>query len=434
MKLVSARPRASETPTLARSFLLPLVLCLLSVPVLPSVASAQAPRQGAAPLSEADVIRLAREHSPASTLADATDELAKAHRRTEGVFRNPSVGWSRETVQTGPVAGQGSQDILTATVPIDLARPLAARSLVASQSAWMHAEASLVRTDAVLEAVLAYHDVVLAQARTEVLAQSVADLEEAERVLDRREAAGSASGYESTRLALASELGRSHLAQAHGDLDAAKARLAGLLDVPVQSLSVTGDLTLISAAQEATLAAGAGERHEALKRARKSQRLADKARNRAAWTWLPTLEFGAGLKRANNFGMANGYGYAIGAALDIPLFDRGQAERARAKAQHELARARTHALTRTIDTDVQAALAEFRAARRELERFETQTKGQVEALLVAVRSGYREGERSVVELLDAQRARTDVAQRRLSLLGAAKRAEARLRAAAGDLQ
>jgi len=137
---------------------------------------------------------------------------------------------------------------------------------------------------------------------------------------------------------------------------------------------------------------------------------------------------------ANNFGTDDGYGYVVGVSLSIPIFDHGQAQRAQAEAQRALAMARSEALTRTIDADVQSALATFRTARAELTRFESRTSGQVEALLAAARSGYREGERTIVELLDAQRAQTDVAERRLSLLGTAKRAEARLRAATGDLQ
>ncbi|NCQ61443.1 MAG: TolC family protein, partial [Myxococcales bacterium] len=135
-----------------------------------------------------------------------------------------------------------------------------------------------------------------------------------------------------------------------------------------------------------------------------------------------------------NFGTDDGYGYVVGVSLSIPIFDHGQAQRAQAEAQRALAMARSEALTRTIDADVQSALATFRTARAELTRFESRTSGQVEALLAAARSGYREGERTIVELLDAQRAQTDVAERRLSLLGTAKRAEARLRAATGDLQ
>jgi cobalt-zinc-cadmium efflux system outer membrane protein len=405
---------------------------LVLFPRLAAAQDAAAAERG--PLSEADVIRLARSRSPAAQVAVATDELAEARTRTAGLLPNPALSWARETVDTGPTGGQGSQDLFTASVPIDIARPLATRSLVASESAWMRAEASLARTDGVLEAVLGYYEVVLAERRVEVLSQAVANLEEAARVLARREAAGSASGYESTRLSIASELSRSHLAEARGTLTAARARLAALLGVRPESLRVSTGLEFMAASDEAALVRGGGESREAVRQTRDSLRLAGEAEDRADWAWLPTVELGGGMKRANNLGAASGYGYVIGVSLNIPLFDHGQAQRQQAEAQRSLATARSEALTRTIGAEVQNALATYRTAREELSRFEAQTSGQIDALLAAAQSGYREGERTIVELLDAQRAQTDVAERRLSLLGSAKRAEARLRAAAGDLR
>lgn len=424
------RPR--KTPTLARRLSSFAVLALIS---LPRLAPAQTVEPAAAaPLDEADVIRLARARSPAAAVASATEELADARSRTAALLANPAVSWERETVETGPLGGQGSQDILAASLPIDIARPLATRSLVASESAWLRAEASLSRTGAILDAVLAYYEVVLAERRAEVSSRASSNLEEAARVLARREAAGSASGYESTRLAIASELSRSHLAEARGASESARARLGALLDVPPESLRVATDLQLLSPNDETRLARAPGATRPALRQARESLRLANEAEGRAGWAWLPALELGGGVKRANDLGADSGHGYVVGVSLSVPLFDHGQAQRAQAEAQRALATARSEALTRTIDADVRSALATFRAARQELSRFEAQTSGQVEALLAAAQSGYREGERTLVELLDAQRAQTDVAERRLSLLGTAKRAEARLRAAAGDLQ
>ncbi|WP_428269592.1 TolC family protein [Haliangium sp.] len=377
-------------------------------------------------LSEAEVIRLARDRAPASVVAGATEALADARARTAGLHPNPSLSWEREAIPTGP--GE-VEDVVAASIPIDLIRPRAARSLAGSEGEWMRAEASLARTGAVLDAVLAYYDAVLAQARVEVLAQAVADLDEAARVLARREAAGSASGYESTRLAIAGELGRSHLAEARGALTRAQARLAGLLGLAPASVRVAPGLALMPAGAEAALAHSGGAARAAIRHAQASQRLAAEAQERARWSWLPAIELGGGVKRAGG-----DYGYVVGVSVNLPIFDRGQALRAEAEARVALSSARADALARTIDADLEVALVSFRAARQELERFDARTAGQVEALLAAAKSGYREGERSIVELLDAQRAQTEVVERRLSLLRTAKRAEARLRAAAGELQ
>ncbi len=425
--------RSPKTPIVGRRFCLYLALGILVLPRMSAALSGEASAATAA-LSEADVIRMARLQSPAGAVANATNKLADARTRTAGLLPNPNVHWDRETVETGPGAGQGSQDIVSATLPIDIVRPRAMRSLVASEGAWLHAEGAMARTDAVLGAVLAYYEVVLTKRRIELLSRTVANLGEAARVLASREAAGSASGYESTRLSIASELSRSHLAQARGALQSARTLLAVLLGVSPESLRVADALALLSVSEDTALALDSGASQEWLMHARESQRLAVEAEGRARWAWLPTLELGGGVKRANNLNSDDGYGYVLGLALSIPIFDRGQALRTQAQAQRVLSTARSEAMRRTVQAEVLSALATFRTAREELERFESETSGQVEALLSAAQSGYREGERSIVDLLDAQSAQTEVAERRLSLLGTAKHAEARLRAAAGDLQ
>lgn len=415
------RRRLLEIPADARTFCFLLIASI----VWPHAAAAQRV------LSESDVIRLARSRSPASAVADATDALADAQARTAGRLPNPSVTWGRETVQSGPI---GAQDIVTATLPVDLARPLARRSLVASRSAWMRAEASTARTQAVLEVLLVYYDLVLAKQRVRVLRQAVEHLEEAARILERREAAGSASGYESTRLAVARELGQSRLAEARGAERSARQELAALLGMQPRSLRVAAALSLRPAGARAFSAERGGSVRESVRQARASKRLAAEAEDRAGLTWLPALEVGAGVKHVYDLGVGPGTGYVIGLSLSIPVFDHGQALRAESEAARVLSVARAEALTRTLDAEARSARAVYRTARRELARFDAGTARQVETLLVAARSGYREGERSILELLDAQHAETQVAERRLGLLGAAKRAEARLRAATGDLK
>ena len=171
---------------------------------------------------------------------------------------------------------------------------------------------------------------------------------------------------------------------------------------------------------------------EAVTHARAAAKAAETARARARWTWLPTLSLGGGPKFARIPEQA--YGYALGVSLSLPVFNNGQRFRAEARAQRALAVTRAEALTRTIAGEIESLYATYETARAELERFDRATARDVEGLLTAAQSGYTEGERTIVELLDAQRARTAVAERRLELLLNAKRAELRVRAAGGMLR
>lgn len=429
MKRFSFRLFARETPIVGRRVwpraLLVAAVCVGALPVRAQPASPSA-------LTEADVIEIARRRAPGSVVADAEVALADARERTAGLLPNPRVGWDREALPGDPGS---SQDVVRATLPIDIAGPRAQRSLVASESAWTRAEASLARTDAVLEAVLAYYEVVALQERVVILEQAVADLDEAARVLGKREAAGTASGYESARLAVALELARSQVAEVHGELAGARARLAGLLELDIDAaggLRVAGALDVAALPSADELLQRSASTRAVLAHARSSAQRAAQAEQRARRTWLPTLELSGGANLESDAG-ARRAGYVLGVSLSVPIFDHGQAVRAQAQAQRALSQARSEALARSLASDLSAAYATYTAARAELERFDAATSEQVEVLLRAAHSGYREGQRTIVELLDAQRARTEVLERRLELLAAAKRAEVRVRATGGLL-
>ncbi len=422
--------RLNKIPTPAR-ILAPLFFCLITLFSGPALAQTSAQNTT---LRESDIIRLAQERAPGALIATATEQLAQSTARTAGLAPNPSLVWARESVNTGPFGNRGSQDLLGLNFPIDVARTNTTRSLVAAESTWLKAEASLSRNEAILKAVLTFYDVALAEERVQVLSDAVANLDEAARVQARKQSAGSVSGYEGARLSIESELSRSRLTEAEAAWGSEKVRLAALLGQSTASLDLEADLTLLSKARREALARASGAERPALKLAQTSAQKVSEAKRRAAFSWFPTVEIGAGLKRANNAGADDGFGYFVGANIGLPLFDYGQGQKATASAQQTLIAARTEALTRQVAADIQSALLLFENAQDELERFDQATSEPVEQLLRAARSGYSEGERTIVELLDAQRARTEVALRKLHLIASAKRAEVLLRSAAGQLR
>ncbi|MFK7999739.1 MAG: TolC family protein [Polyangiales bacterium] len=376
-------------------------------------------------LREADVVRIARARAPAAAVAEASERLAAAQERTAGLSPNPSVGWERETIET---SGQRqAQDMFRVNVPISIGGPRTQRSLQSVQSEWSRSMAALTRTNAVVEALHAYFDAALASQRVDVLAQALTNLEEAARIQTQREAAGVVSGYESTRLTIASELARSRHIEAIGAFESSRAQLATMLGE--HDVTLDPNLRLSDLGSEAALLAQT-EGRQALVHARQAEARADEAERRSRFAWLPTLQLGGGLNRTNTGGL----GYILGLQVSLPIFNRGQNLRAVALARQSLQSARSDALQRNMHAEVRSALTLYQTARDELSRFETATQDMVETLLRAAQSGYREGERTILELLDAQRTQIEVNERRLALLWAAKHAETRLRAAVGDLQ
>ena len=127
-------------------------------------------------------------------------------------------------------------------------------------------------------------------------------------------------------------------------------------------------------------------------------------------------------------------GYVAGVSLSLPVFDRGQDSVTAARAAQQQATAALRLGERDTQLRLTVAREALAAAVAELARFREATSARVELLERAALAGYREGDRSVVELVDAQRARTAVARRVLALELEAKQAELALRAAQGEFE
>jgi cobalt-zinc-cadmium efflux system outer membrane protein len=422
------------------------VVVALLCPWLPGPAAAEpATATAAVTLTEADVIRLARARDGQVALAAAGVAEAEAEAVAAGLYPEPSLAWSREHVP-GAGADAGREDTFEISVPVEVSgRRAAGRALARAEVASAQAMAARARSEAVAAALLAFYEAIADGRRAEIAGQAVARLDEAARVLGRRHEQGSASGYERTRLELEAELARSELRQAEARAHAARAELALILGVDAGQLVLAGSLEPgASGASGATGATGgaAPAQPDAVPdevSSRPSSRLlarsvaeARDARGHAGRAWIPAVSVSGGLRIADA-GEAR-YGYVAGVALDLPLFGRGRDSRARAHAAERLAQARVHAAELTARRELLRARSELALAREELGRFDAATHERLELLVRGAESGYREGERSLIELLDAQRARTAVELRRLELGLAARRAEVGLRAAQGGFE
>lgn len=415
-------PRTPMPPRIYRRGALSVIgLALVASSVSPARALAQ-------PWDEATVVRLAAERAPEIRIAMARAELATAAVGSEGLLPNPEIGWER---QEAFAPNAQAQDVLVARVPLDLSgRPAARRALAEVDAAFAHAEAGAARLDAIAHVLDAFYRAVATERRATLLEEAQTTLDEAARVMERRRAAGAASGYAASRLTLEAELARSRLTQARVDVRAAREALGALLDA-ADLPELAGDLEVASPGAVGEWIARAGGRPdlEALTRAESA---ASRASSAADFAWVPRLSLEAGYNRQD--GPVVGHGYAVGVGIEIPLFDHGQGERARAAAARSAVAELRAATERRASARIRGAHARLSALLAERERFASATAEAGELLLRAAERGYREGELSLLELLDARRAVLEGATRQLALDLAARRADVRLRTASGALR
>ena len=140
-----------------------------------------------------------------------------------------------------------------------------------------------------------------------------------------------------------------------------------------------------------------------------------------------------GLKRSGSSAVRDS-GYAVTTTVAVPLFNRGQAQVARAEAARARVMAERLVLGARIESEVRAA---HTAASRYGALADSYRVGSVEraAELAAIATAaYEEGEYGILELLDAHRVTLGAQLRLLALSAAGRRAAIELdRAIGGEI-
>jgi cobalt-zinc-cadmium efflux system outer membrane protein len=407
----------SQTPMRGRNFWF-LAVALGALTPVPALAE---------PLTDQTVVRLARERDPALAVANEAVAVAAAGEVQAGLFPNPQLEYEREHL---PSNGE-AEDSLALSVPIDLSSERRTRrALARADAADARSLAAFWRSEAVAAALTTYYEAIAAAKRVSLAAENLARLKEALRVLERRRDEGTASGYDEHRVAVEAEFAKTDLEEARALALVLKRELALRLTLEEDAVELQGELALRPKA--ASRGPASPSSRPAIRHVREAMRETSRARDASDGAWLPTVSVKGGVLR-HQAGEAS-YGFLAGVTVSLPIFSRGQGVRAEADARLKLARARVSAREREARLEVTRAQVELELAQRELVRFQSATRGRIERLEKAAQSSYREGRRTVLELLDAQRTRSAVQERLLELALAAKRAEIALRAARGEFE
>ncbi|MEM9492003.1 MAG: TolC family protein, partial [Myxococcota bacterium] len=373
-------------------------------PTRPAQADAAAP---SSPLGEVEVIRLAGSYAPEAAAARAAAETAQAERITAGLYPNPSLGWDREHRPGGDL-----EDALVVTVPIDLTPVRRARvGLARAEAATARAEAARIRGRAVSRAVQLYYELLADEQRVAIAERAAARLGRAAEIVKRRRQAGDAAGYDQTRIEIAAEMAASELRQGRTRAERLRIQLALLLGIVDGRATFAGSLvpdSALAAGLAATPSDAVAELsgRPSLALLRSARDHADAARGDADRWWIPVLSLSGGLRRVS--ADETRLGYAAGLSVELPVTARGQGLRAEAEAHRREVAARVHVYEQSMRRDAIRAGRALASARAERVRFEQAIGDRVERLERAAETGYREGQRSIVELLDAGRAHTAV--------------------------
>jgi cobalt-zinc-cadmium efflux system outer membrane protein len=386
--------------------------------VVALVSAGAAPNVGAQslPLTEAEALARLSPESPRVRAIRSGIDVARADVLAAGRWPNPRVTFDRESVA-------GVSENITM---ISQALPITGRRGFEVQAASALVDASSNRADEAMRRAradlrLAFAQLISAQARERELSSSSDRLRELAQILEKREAAGDAAGFD--RLRAERELLEVETDRAAAATEQARAQsaLAMFFADPVEPATIvaidtsTAPAPLPPVNELVTRAESMRGELLALRKEIDAAQLSGRAAVRRR---VPEPEIVAGTKSSTAAGGDVGSVMTIHAS--VPLFDRSRPERALAEARARQAEARSEVFRTALKSEIAALRAVVIERRETAERYRkaaTSGAGQMERI---AQVSYDAGERGILELLDAYRT-ASAARLRMALLDAAVR-------------
>ena len=418
-------------------------------------------------LSEAEAVaKMRAEHPQAAALRFGVREFA-ADARGRTLPPNPAVTYTREE------AGAAVDDFLLVSQELPLRgrwRLLGEAAGHAVSAREAEAEARLLAVETELRLVFA--DLLLAQERVRSLAAGAGRLDGLIAVLRTREEQGEGSRFDRLRAEREAAEVDADRALAGIARRQAQARLAAFFaeGTDPDGLTAAGRLDDYPPPEPAPAPSPEG-RHDYRALGLEAERWGVEGRA-ARRLRLPSAQVTGGLKRSTGpgstgaglgstsaglgstgaglgsagagLGLAGGglasagtglgstsTGFVLGASVSVPLFDRGQAQAARASASRARVEAEREVLAARIAAEVRAASAAAVGERELADRYRAESVARADELVAIATAAYEEGEFGILELLDAHRVSLRANLRSLDLSASARRAVVELDSAAG---
>lgn len=348
-------------------------------------------------------------------------DVASAEILAEGVRANPSIALDREEVF--PDDGLAT-NYARLVWPLDVSGRRGRRVAAARTAAdAVAADTEASRFALTIEALRAFYEAAHARLYVDTLRAERDTLVRVVEAVRKRTGAGAASGYDLQRFELELAAYDDLLASAETALSEHRARVATLVGTPDEPVDASSSLEVPAAPPPLdellpSALEGRGDYRAAKLRAESADRRADAA----ARGWIPAFGLTAGFM-SSDVGDDTAIGYTIGLSFTLPVFDRGKADGARARAAKRVAEADARVLEARVPSVVRTRHATLERRIEQAKAIVTEQLSRLDDLLRAAETAYREGEGSVVELLDAYQAARDTRLRDLELRRDARLAE-----------
>lgn len=379
----------------------PFLLAGLFTALAPVHAQTLTPPQpaatAAASLTLAEAIALALAKNPGIAIAQREFDATGGAALQAGLRPNPELSLQQEDFRRGR-----QTSTLQITQKLELGGKRAARTAVAQRvREQAAADIELARADVRAQAVLAFHEALVAQERLRLARASLELAGGDAEATAKRVQAGKIAPIEATRAQVARAAAQAELAQAEGQLRASRQKLFALWgDTRRSAMPLIGSLDLPEGgvADEAVAARLASS--PALRRARleldRAQAAVELERSRR----VADVAVSVGAKRSQETGITAA---VVGLSVPLPLFDRNQGNLAEALSREEKAREELAATELRLQSEIAQAREQLGSARAEALTLRRDAIPGARDAYQAASRGFQLGKFSYLEALDAQR-------------------------------
>lgn len=349
----------------------------------------------------ADALSLAAA-GPLVEVAEADIDIAQADEWQARLLPNPEVSYQGYARAMGtPDAINGQQHQVDLGVPLLIGGQRRARMRAARlDTATVEGQTCVVRRDVQREVALRWVELLARQEAIETLSTGLTALQEAEDLTHKRAGHGAQTEYDAERVSAELRALESDLRVAQVELRDASRRLAIAIGRPEWAPRAAGSLEAVTSDRSPTGPDPDLESIPAVDLARRAERAAaagEVVARRGRW---PVPSIYGGVYATTDGGSTS---VTFGVSLPLPVFDRGQARVARARAESRRARLRTVAIERVAQAEHERAAEMVRDRRHAARLWREQLEDAAPRLRTMAREAYAGGVSSVLELIDAER-------------------------------
>lgn len=362
--------------------------------VLAAPAGAQEPA-----LELRQALELARLHSPLLPVASGRLRAAAGAARERSASPNPVLELRQENVG----GALPTDRYALVTLPLDLTLQRSAlRASGRERIAAAHADSATTAREVEVTVATLYWRSALSDALSEAAAVEAAALEEIVGFEETRLGEGVVAEGVVLRARMEVERARLALARARGEAQQAHAALAQAVGVPSDELphaaapvaSAAPILPALESAKQQSL-----DRRPEMEAARRRVAAAEWEVSAAWRATVPDVGLQIGAMES-----AGRTAAVLALSVELPIRNQGAAARERARGDLALAEAELQAMRRSVEAEVEGALAAYRRLAAAFPAESSALAAQGAEVAGIAGTAYREGAISLVELLDAQRA------------------------------